>query len=83
MTLSEEIDKKLSTLSPEQQREVLDFIAFLQYKIEKMKPQKEDSLKAHPAFGLWKDLDIDALQFQQHLRAEGTLAVPIALASDG
>lgn len=70
ITLSAEIAKKLSTLSPEQQREAPHFIAFLQYNLEKVKRQKEHSLKAPRASEVWKDLDIDTLEFQQHLRAE-------------
>ena len=70
MTLLEQIEKQLSALPPEKQSEVLDFIAFLQQRTTISRPVKVQSLKTHPAFGSWKNRRIDALKFQQNLRAE-------------
>lgn len=70
MSLLEQIEKQLSALPPEKQSEVLDFIAFLQQRAEKSKPETRRSLKAHPAFGSWKHRNLDALEFQRNLRAE-------------
>jgi hypothetical protein len=70
MTLLEQIEKQLSTLPPEKQIEVLDFIVFLQQRASASQPAKRRSLKKHPAFGLWKDRKIDAINYQQSLRAE-------------
>jgi len=38
MTLLEQIEKQLSTLPPEKQSEVLDFIAFLQQRANALQP---------------------------------------------
>lgn len=70
MALLEQIEKQLSALPPEKQIEVLDFIVFLQQRTKSEKTEKMRSLKAHPAFGAWKHRRIDALKFQQNLRAE-------------
>jgi hypothetical protein len=70
MTLAEQIQKQLSALPPEKQNEVLDFITFLQQRAVMDQPAKPKSLKKHPAFGSWKHRKIDAIQFQQNLRAE-------------
>jgi len=70
MTLLEQIEKQLSGLPPEKQREVLDFIAFLQQRVTVGESRRERSLKKHPAFGSWKERQIDAVKFQQNLRAE-------------
>lgn len=70
MTLLEQIEKQLSALPPEKQSEVLDFIVFLQQRTANARFAKPLSLKAHPAFGSWKERRIDALEFQQNLRAE-------------
>ena len=71
MTLLEQIEKQLSVLPPEKQSEVLDFIAFLQQRANALQPAvKSRSLKKHAAFGSWKNRKIDAIQFQQNLRAE-------------
>ena len=70
MTLLEEIEKQLSALPPEKQSEVLDFIAFLQQRANASQYTKRRSLKKHTAFGSWKKRNIDALQYQQNLRAE-------------
>jgi hypothetical protein len=70
MTLLEQIEKQLSVLPPEKQSEVLDFIAFLQQRANALPPVKQRSLKKHTAFGSWKNRKIDAVKYQQNLRAE-------------
>ena len=70
MTLLEQIEKQLSMLPPEKQSEVLDFITFLQQRANVSQSIQPDSLKKHPAFGSWKSRKIDAIQYQQTLRAE-------------
>ena len=70
MTLLEQIEKQLSVLPPEKQGEVLDFIAFLQQRANSLPPVQRRSLKKHRAFGSWKDRKIDAIKYQQNLRAE-------------
>ena len=70
MTLLEQIEKQLSLLPPDKQEEVLDFIAFLQQKSGILPPVQRPSLKKHAAFGSWKHRKIDAIQYQQTLRAE-------------
>ncbi len=70
MTLAEQIQKQIGTLPPERQSEVLDFINFLQERVGAAHPVKQGSLKKHPAFGSWKRRNIDAIQYQQNLRAE-------------
>ena len=70
MTLLEQIEKQLSVLPPEKQSEVLDFIAFLQQRVNAPPPVQRRSLKKHTAFGSWKNRKIDAIQYQQNLRAE-------------
>ncbi len=70
MTLLEQIEEQLSALPPEKQSEVLDFIAFLQQRANALQPVKGRSLKKHNAFGSWKDRKIDAVKYQQNLRAE-------------
>jgi hypothetical protein len=44
--------------------------AFLCSKIEPKTRSTRRSLKTHPAFGLWKDRNIDAVNYQQNLRSE-------------
>ena len=70
MTLSDEIAKQLNDLSPEKQTEVLNFIANLQRRIDVPPRIKPESLKAHVAFGSWKEREINAITYQQHLRDE-------------
>jgi Protein of unknown function (DUF2281) len=70
MTLLEQIEKQLNTLPPEKQREVLDFIAFLQQHVTVSQSAKPRSLKKHVAFGSWKSRKIDAIKYQQDLRSE-------------
>jgi hypothetical protein len=71
MTLLEQIKEQVSALPPEKQAEVLDFIAFLQQRAADSTPiTKRRSLRDHAAFGSWKKRNIDALKYQQDLRAE-------------
>lgn len=70
MTMQEEIQLLFKNLPPEKQSEALDFIKFLYQRGGLSEPVKQHSLKKHPAFGLWKDRKIDAVKYQQDLRAE-------------
>jgi hypothetical protein len=70
MTLLEQIEKQLTALPPEKQSEVLDFIVFLGQRVANSQPIKQRSLKEHAAFGSWKNRKIDAVKYQQDLRAE-------------
>jgi hypothetical protein len=71
MTLMEQIQNRLRQLPPEKQREVLDFIASLQQQqAASSQPATQRSLRQHPAFGSWRGRKIDALQYEQALRAE-------------
>jgi hypothetical protein len=70
MTLTEQIQKQVKALPLEKQSEVLDFISFLQQRVISSQPVKRRSLKKHPAFGSWKNRKIDAIKYQQDLRAE-------------
>ena len=71
MTLLEQIEKQLRVLPPEKQEEVMDFIAFLQQRAGvSQSAERRSSLKKHAAFGSWKHRKIDAIQYQQNLRAE-------------
>lgn len=70
MTLLEQIEKEIRVLPPEKQAEVLDFIAFLQQRAGISASATHRSLKKHPAFGSWKHRNIDAVKYQQNLRAE-------------
>jgi len=70
MTLLEQIQKQLRQLPPEKQGEVLDFVTFLQLRLDSQKNIKSVSLRKHPAFGSWKNRQIDPISYQQNLRAE-------------
>ena len=70
MTLDEQIRLQAKKLPPEKQEEVMDFIAFLQQQVGVSQPARRTSLKKHAAFGSWKHRKIDAVKYQQHLRAE-------------
>ena len=70
MTLAEQIQKYVNQLPPEKQSEVLDFVAFLQKRATASQPARKHSLRKHPAFGSWRDRKIDALAYEQALRAE-------------
>lgn len=71
-TIVEQIDRTVLQLPIEKQVEVLDFIVFLQKRQNIAQPTESvcRSLKAHPAFGSWKNRAIDALEFEQAVRAE-------------
>lgn len=70
MTLIDQIEKQLTTLPLEKQSEVLDFILFLQQRATTMPKEKKRSLRKHPAFGAWRQRHIDAIVYQQTIRAE-------------
>jgi len=70
MTLLDEIKQRLSDLPPEKQSEALDFIVFLAGRAGVSEPAKRRLLKKHAAFGSWKHRKIDAVQYQQNLRAD-------------
>ena len=70
MSLLEEIEKQLNDLPLEKQDEVLDFIAFLRQRTTTSQKKKQRSLKTHPAFGVWQNRQLDAIAYQQDLRAE-------------
>lgn len=71
MTQVEQIQHQLSQLPPDKQREVLDFVSFLQQQLtaSPQSPQPR-SLRQHPAFGSWRSRKVDALDYQSRLRAE-------------
>jgi len=70
MTLAEQIQKQFSELPPEKQSEVADFITFLQQRAGTSQPARRRELKYHAAFGSWKGRKINAVEYQQKLRAE-------------
>jgi hypothetical protein len=70
MTLAEQIQKYVNQLPPEKQNEVLDFVTFLQKRMVVSQPARRRSLRRHPAFGSWRGRKIDALAYEQTLRAE-------------
>ncbi len=70
MSLLTEIEKQLNELPPDKQNEVLDFIIFLRQRGQHSAKKSPRSLKTHPAFGLWQSRHLDAVAFQQDLRAE-------------
>lgn len=71
MTLLEQIQDQLRQLPPEKQSEVLDFVTFLQQRATAFPPPSpRRSLRQHPAFGAWRARAIDALHYEQALRAE-------------
>lgn len=70
MTLLEQIEKEIRVLPPEKQAEVLDFITFLQQRTGVVPNARARSLKKHAAFGSWKHRKIDAVKYQQSMRAE-------------
>ena len=71
MTIVEQIQQKLTQLPPDKQSEVLDFVTFLQQRVAPVQsaPPRR-SLQTHPAFGSWRQRKIDALHYEQDLRAE-------------
>jgi hypothetical protein len=72
MTIVEQDQKEVSDLPAEKQTEVLDFITFLRLRLsnKKEKSPKRNSLSRRPAFGSWKQRQIDALAYEQTLRSD-------------
>ena len=71
MTLLEQIQDQLRQLPSEKQSEVLDFVSFLQQRRAVLPQSKKPrALSKHPAFGSWRGRKIDALKYEQTLRAE-------------
>lgn len=71
LSLIEQIQDRVRQLPPDKQSEVLDFITFLQQQMAAVpQPAGQHSLRQHPAFGSWRGRKIDALQYEQALRAE-------------
>ena len=71
MTIVEQIEEQVRLLPLEKQMEVLNFAAFLHLKSE-FSPVKQPKrpLQKHPAFGLWQSQPVNALAYEQLLRAE-------------
>jgi len=71
MTLIEQIQSLVSQLPPEKQSEALEFVNHLHQQLaEAAQPDRRRPLRDHPAFGSWRERKIDALQYEQALRAE-------------
>jgi len=70
MTITEQIQQQINTLSLEKQREVLDFAMFLQTRPTPVSTPLPRTLRQHPAFGIWRTHPKDALAYEQALRAE-------------
>ncbi len=67
----EQIQAQLRGLPPDKQREVLDFVTFLQQQQRTAQVRlRQCSLRQHPAFGSWRGRDVDGLDYQRALRAE-------------
>lgn len=71
MNSIEQIQQRLLGLPPDKQREVLDFISFLQHQQMSVQGRlKQRSLRQHPAFGSWRARNVDGLDYQRKLRSE-------------
>ena len=70
MTISEVLQQQVRELPPAQQREVLDLAEFLRQRLTHQEADRLRPLRRHPAFGAWRKRRIDALQYEQALRAE-------------
>ncbi len=71
MDAVEKIHEQVSLLPPEKQREVLDFVRFLQQQgAAEPRSTSPKVLSRHPGFGAWRGRDIDALAYQQARRSE-------------
>lgn len=70
MTVLEQIQQQVQQLPPEKQNEVLNFTTFLRQQLIHMRCPRSRSLRQHPAFGSWRERQIDALHYQGTLRAE-------------
>jgi len=67
----EQIEEQLRLLPPDKQREVLDFVTFLQQQmVAGQHHSARPPLSQHPAFGSWRALQIDPLDYQHMLRSE-------------
>lgn len=70
MTLLEQIEQQVKRLPPEKQSAVLDFATFLGERGQTHQITPGQALRQHPAFGVWRGRNLDALEYQQQLRAE-------------
>lgn len=70
MTILDLIQQQAKLLPPEKQIEVLDFVAFLGQQPSTRAHAPKRSLRSHAAFGSWRERNIDALVYEQELRAE-------------
>ena len=67
----EQIQKQLLMLPPDKQREVLDFVKFLQQQVVGAQlPAGQRSMRQHPAFGSWRERQVAPLEYQDRLRSE-------------
>lgn len=67
-----QILKKVESYSPDMQREILDFIEFIEnkYKFKTPTTKKKSSLRDEPFIGMWKnrpEMD-DSVEYVQNLR---------------
>ena len=69
MTLPEQIREQLEQLPPEAQAQVLEFVRSLRLRMAEERVTRRP-LCEHPAFGSWLGRGIDALRYQDTLRAE-------------
>jgi hypothetical protein len=81
MTLLEQIEKELRVLPPEKQEEVLDFITFLQQRVQtKRTPLEEEqrgnriveALQALAELGTFADIE-DPVEWQRQIRKDRPL----------
>ena len=81
MTLVEQIQKQLSTLPPEKQNEVLDFVTFLQERVQAAHSVPADvergkrikaALQTLAGMGTFADIT-DPLEWQRQIRKDRTL----------
>jgi hypothetical protein len=70
VTLFEEIQKQVQKLPPDKQKEVLDFARDLERRKGAKANGQKKPLRQHPAFGSWGGRNVDALKYQETLRAE-------------
>lgn len=70
MNLLEQIEQQVKQLPYDKQHEVLDFASFLRQRAMQTAAVPRRALHQHPAFGVWRGREIDALAYQDKLRAE-------------
>ncbi len=71
MSEIEQIQEQLRELPPDKQREVFDFVSFLQQQQRTARKDiKQRSLRQHPAFGSWRGRNVDGLDYQRAVRTE-------------